>query len=112
MNPLIERFQGLLAAGTDNALLRFGLGQALLGEQRHEDAIEHLRAALQHDATYSAAWKLLGQAYLQTGHPAQARDTFEQGIAVAQERGDRQVMREMQVFLRRAEKALEATGGA
>lgn len=104
MNDLVERLQGLLAAGQDNALLRFGLGQALLKDGRAGDAARHLRAAVEHDAGYSAAWKLLGKALADSGSRADAAAAYRDGIAAATIRGDRQATREMEVFLRRLEK--------
>ena len=59
---MIERFEAMLAGGRDDALLRFGLGNAYLNEGRHAVAAEHLAVAVRHDPAYSAAWKLLGRA--------------------------------------------------
>jgi len=103
MSDLVERLEGLLAAGQDNALLRFGLGQALLKDGRAGDAARHLAAAVEHDAGYSAAWKLLGKALVDSGRPADAAGAYGKGIAAATARGDRQAVREMEVFLKRLE---------
>lgn len=105
MNPLIERFERMLADGTDNALLRFGLGQAYAREDRHAQACTHLEVALVHDPRYSAAWKLLAGSYQAQGREEEALRAYRQGIAVAEERGDKQAAREMRVFLRRLQKA-------
>ena len=101
---MIERLEALLAAGQDNALLRLSLGQALLREGRVEDAEAQLRAALAHDPGYSAAWRALGQALDAAARPGEAAETYRRGIEVAEGRGDRQVAREMAVFLKRLEK--------
>lgn len=105
MSSLIERFQGMLERGTDNALLRFSLGQAHANEGHHAEAIEHLEAAVAHDPMYSAAWKLLGRSYAEDRRLDSAIQAYENGINVAQRRGDKQAAKEMQVFLRRARKA-------
>ena len=55
-----QRFEALLAAGKDSALLRFSLGMQYLKAGESVRAAEHLRAAVAHDPGYSAAWKLLG----------------------------------------------------
>ena len=104
-NDAIARFEGLLAAGKDGALLRFGLGQQYLGAGNAERAVEHLRAAVSFDAGYSAAWKLLGKALVEAGQPDEAAQAYRKGIAVAEEKGDKQAAKEMNVFLRRLEKA-------
>ena len=66
-----------------------------------ERAIEHAKVAVTMDPDYSAAWRLLGQAQVAAGRIGAAAESFERGIAVARQRGDRQVEKEMQVFLRR-----------
>lgn len=88
----------------DGALLRYALGNALLEAGDAAAAIEEFRHALRFDARYSAAWKLLGKACLAADDRAGAAEAWRQGIAVAQERGDKQAEKEMVVFLRRAER--------
>ena len=101
---LIERFEAMLAAGTDNALLRFGLGNAYLGDGDPARAAAHLAAAVAHDPNYSAAWKLLGKALAADGRENEAVDAYRRGIQAAESRGDKQAAKEMTVFLRRLEK--------
>ena len=104
----VERFEALLAAGKDGALLRFGLGSEYLKQGDAARAAEHLRAAVGHDPGYSAAWKLLGKALEASGAREQAAEAYRSGIAAAEARGDKQAAKEMGVFLRRIDKA----GGA
>ena len=101
---IIQRFEAMLAAGTDNALLRFGLGNAYLGDDQPAAAAVHLAAAVKHDPGYSAAWKLLGKALLAQGREDEAADAWRSGILAAERKGDKQAAREMRVFLRRIEK--------
>jgi len=108
MSAQSERFQQLLAAGQDNALLRFALASALTGDGHWLEAIAHLEEALRQDPAYSAAWKLLTRAFLEVGQPERVLDVCAQGIAVARQRGDLQAVKEMEVFARRANKQLEA----
>ena len=102
----LETFEKLLAQGKDNAMLRFSLGNECHKIGRLEDAIAHLRAALVFDPRYSAAWKLLGKALAEAGQTQAALDTYRQGIAAAQEKGDLQAVKEMQVFAKRLERQL------
>ena len=88
----------------DGSLLRFSLGNALLGDGDAAAAADELRRALAFDPTYSAAWKLLGTACLQANQPEAAADAWRSGIAAAAQRGDKQAEKEMTVFLRRLEK--------
>ena len=103
MNPA-ESFEALLAAGKDNALVRFSLGLAYLNGGEAGRAAGHLRAAVGHDPEYSAAWKLLGRALAETGAAPEAREAYRSGIAAAERKGDKQAAKEMAVFLRRLEK--------
>lgn len=100
----IANLEKLLAGGQDNALLRFGLGQAYLNAGDPEQASDHLRRAVEHDPQYSAAWKLLGKALAESGQVQEAIATYRRGIEVAEARGDKQSVKEMQVFLRRLQK--------
>jgi predicted Zn-dependent protease len=101
----VERFEALLAAGRDNALLRFGLGNEYLKAGQFARAAEHLRAAVTQDPAYSAAWKLLGRALAEAGRRDEAMAAYRSGIEAAERRGDKQAAKEMAVFLRRLEKA-------
>jgi Tfp pilus assembly protein PilF len=103
MNPA-ERFEALLAAGKDNALLRFGLGMQYLNAGEAARAASHLRVAVTHDPDYSAAWKLLGRALTEQGSKPEAAEAYRLGIAAAERKGDKQAAKEMTVFLRRLEK--------
>jgi len=102
----IDAFEKMLAAGKDSALLRVGLGNAHLAAGDASRAAEHLRQAVRQDPAYSAAWKLLGRALTEALRPAEALDAYQQGIAAAQRKGDKQAMKEMQVFARRLAKQL------
>lgn len=103
MDPA-ERFEALLASGKDSALLRFSLGMHYLKAGDCARAATHLRRAVEQDADYSAAWKLLGKALADSGEAAEAVMAYRNGIAAAGRRGDKQAAKEMTVFLRRLEK--------
>jgi Tfp pilus assembly protein PilF len=98
---VLERFEALLAQGKDSPLLRFGLGSEHLKLGNAKAAAEHFAAAVALDPQYSAAWKLLGKAQLDSGAPDAARESWQRGVAVAEGRGDQQAAREMRVYLRR-----------
>jgi len=106
---IIENLQGMLERGVDSALLRYSLGNELLKIGNTDAAIAHLREALKLDAGYSAAWKVLGKALADTGNHAEAVDVLDQGIDVAERRGDIQAAKEMGVFRKRAERALDGS---
>ncbi|VXB68044.1 conserved hypothetical protein [Luteimonas sp. 9C] len=103
-----ERLQALLDAGRDDALLRFGLGNACLQADEPDAAATHLQAATRHDPDYSAAWKLLGKALLACGRVDEADAAWRAGLEAAARRGDVQSAKEMTVFLRRIERGRQA----
>ena len=98
---LIANLRAQCGGPRDGALLRFSLGNALLAAGDAQGAAEELRQAVTFDPAYSAAWKLLGKACLALDDHAAAASAWQQGIQVAQARGDKQAEKEMRVFLRR-----------
>jgi Flp pilus assembly protein TadD len=100
----LRNFERMLAAGKDTALLRFGLGNENLRCGDAAAAAEHFRRAVALNPDYSAAWKMLGKALLAAGRTDEARAAWSEGMATAQRNGDKQALREMQVFLRRLAK--------
>ena len=102
----LENFLAMLAQGRDNALLRFSLGNEYLKQGDAAQAAKHLRRAVEFDPKYSAAWKLLGKALTDTEAWSDALAAYQQGVAVAEARGDKQAAKEMSVFARRIEATL------
>lgn len=100
MATLVERLEAVLIGGEDTALLRFSLGNAYLADNPAQ-AVIHLRQAVALNPTYSAAWKILGRALVKNDEETAAIDAYRRGIKVANENGDKQAAKEMQVFLRR-----------
>jgi len=104
-SPALQSFERMLASGKDSALLRFSLGNEHTKAGNSDAAIEHLRRAVSLDPGYTAAWKALGRALADSGRADDAIAAYGEGIAVAQRKGDKQAGKEMQVFMRRLEKA-------
>lgn len=98
---VIDKLQALLAGGKDSALLRYSLGSEYLKAGDFDQAAQHLQKAVALDPRYSAAWKLLGKTLAAAGRAPDAIAAYENGIRVAEERGDIQAAKEMRVFLRR-----------
>lgn len=106
VTPIIANFEKMLAAGKDSALLRFSLGNEYLKAGDFSSASAHLQQAVTADPEYSAAWKLLGKSLAESGQMPEAMQAYNQGIAVADRRGDKQAAKEMTVFAKRIEKQL------
>lgn len=103
---IIANFEKLLDGPRDGALLRYSLGNEWLKAGDAAQAAAHLREAVARDAKFSAAWKLLGKALAESGQTAAALAAYEQGIVVAEAKGDVQAAKEMSVFAKRLKKQL------
>ncbi len=101
---IVDNLEAMLARGQDSALLRYSLGGEYLKLNQPDKAAEHLRQAVTKDPKYSAAWKLLGKALAEAGKKDEAMKAYEDGIKVAEEKGDKQTAKEMAVFLKRLQK--------
>ena len=102
---IIQNLEKMLASGKESALLRFSLGSEYLKDRRPIRAIicnarsSLIRRILQPGSCWARrCWP--------SGSGALA--AYRQGIAVAENRGDKQAAKEMTVFARRIEKELGA----
>jgi predicted Zn-dependent protease len=100
-DPMIANLERLLARGQDSAALRYALASRYLAAGEPKAAIRHAQAAVALEPEYSAAWKLLGSLNTELGESTAAIAAYEQGIVVAERRGDQQAAKEMRVFLKR-----------
>ena len=105
---VVRNLEKLLSQGKDSALLRFSLGAEYLKLRQTWVAVYQLRRALEMDPNYSAAWKLLGKALTDAGVLRDALDAYRRGVAIAEQRGDKQAAKEMAVFAQRLEKQLQS----
>jgi predicted Zn-dependent protease len=106
VNATLPTLLKLVGTARDGALLRFSIGSEYLKAGDAPNASAQLRAAVERDPNYSAAWRLLGRALAAAGRAEEALAAYERGIAVATARGDRQAAKEMTVFARRLRKHL------
>jgi len=97
---IVENLEAMLAAGRDDALLRFTLGNAYLKDQPAIATI-HLARAVELNPEYSAAWKIYAKALAAAGRADDARNAYTLGIAAATRNGDIQAAKEMRVFQKR-----------
>lgn len=109
---IIANLEKLLGGPRDGALLRYSLGNEWLKTGDTAQAAVRLREAVERDPGYSAAWKLLGKALAESGQPGAALCAYENGTAVAEQKGDLQAAKEMTVFARRIRRQLAETGAA
>jgi uncharacterized protein HemY len=99
-----DTFRKLLEKDPDNPMILCSLGIELFKEGRYPEAREHLRRAIENKPDYSVAYRMLGRTHYELHENAEARRVFAGGMEVAQENGDLQTVREIDVFLRRIER--------
>jgi hypothetical protein len=71
-----------------------------------QQAAVRLREAVERDARYSAAWKLLGKALSEGGQAPKPWPPMNRGSSSPKPKGDLQAAREMGVFARRLRRQL------
>jgi uncharacterized protein HemY len=102
--PRTETFRKLLEKDPDNPMILCSLGIELFKEGRYPEAREHLTRAVEYKPDYSVAYRMLGRTHFELRENAAAGRVFAKGREVAQENGDLQTVREIDVFLRRLDK--------
>jgi uncharacterized protein HemY len=99
-----DMFRKLLEKDPDNPMILYSLGIELFKEGRYPEAREHLQRAIENKPDYSVAYRMLGRTHYELHENAEARSIFAKGKEVAQENGDLQTVREIDVFLRRLDR--------
>lgn len=100
----IDKLTKLLESGTNSHLLRFSLGNEYYKEKKFKEALIHLKEAIKLHNEYSAAWKLYAKTLTKVGQKEKAIEAYLKGILIAEQNGDMQALKEMQVFLKRLKK--------
>lgn len=99
-----ETFRKLLEKQPDNPMILYSLGNELFKEGSYGEARDHLSRAVANKPDYSVAYRTLGRAHYELHENAEARQAFDRGREVAEENGDLQTVKEIDVFLRRLDK--------
>ena len=80
----LDTFKALLDKGNDNELLRYSLGNAYFKQNDFKQSIIHLKKAISHKPTFSAAWKLYAKALTANNQNDEAIVAYEKGINIAE----------------------------
>lgn len=100
----IDAFRQMVAKNPKGFLGRYGLGNKILQEGgSFEEAVEHLRVAVQLDPVHVASHLALGRALIGLKRPEDAKPVLQAGIDAAisgRSNGGRDLVPEMQTLLR------------
>jgi len=100
----IDGFRQMVAKNPKGFLGRYGLGNKILQEGGSlEEAVEHLRVAVQLDPSHVASHLALGRALIGVKQPDEARRVLQAGIDAAisgRSNGGRDLVPEMQNLVR------------
>lgn len=83
MSSRIDQFQVLVTKQPQNGLFRFSLAQALLSENRGEEAVPHLEFCVGQKADWMLPRILLGKELLASGNQVDAKSLFENALHLA-----------------------------
>src|SRR5215210_1372727 len=83
----IETFKQMLESDPENSLVRFGLANEYLKEERYEEAIAALNDYLQRADDEGAAFGMLARALESVGRREEAREAYRRGIEAARLHG-------------------------
>lgn len=97
-------FRNLLEKDPENPMILYSLGVELFKEKNYPEARDHLERAVANKPDYSVAYRTLGRTLFEMREDQAARDVFEKGREIAQENGDLQTVKEIDVFSKRLEK--------
>ena len=100
----IDAFRQMVAKNPRGFLGRYGLGNKILQEGGSlEEAVDHLRVAVQLDPLHVASHLALGRALIGVKEPAEAKRVLQAGIDAAvsgRSNGGGDLVPEMQTLLR------------
>ncbi len=97
----IQELRELLEDEPDDGLLNLTLAQEYLASGDAASALPYLEKVVAVEPRYTVAYRYLGSALAALGRVDDAAQAWTRGIAVADETGDIQAGKEMQVFLTR-----------
>ncbi|MGH9833051.1 MAG: tetratricopeptide repeat protein [Blastocatellia bacterium] len=83
----IEIFRKMLNDDPNNTTVRFGLANELLKLERFEEAVDELKTYLSQANDQGNAYGKLAQALERLGRIDEAREAYQQGVAVANKHG-------------------------
>jgi tetratricopeptide (TPR) repeat protein len=95
----MEVLRSMIAQDPKNTFARYGLAMELIKAGKPDDAVEEFRTLLAHNPDYAAGYFHAGRTLEDMGRIDEAREMYEQGIAVTTRTGDTHTRSELQAAL-------------
>jgi predicted Zn-dependent protease len=96
MNKRLEMLEKLTSSGQAEAFAWYGLAMEYRKLGRFDEALRTFEALRAKDPEYLAMYLMAGQLLLEQSRTSDAREWLEQGIAIAQKRGDFKAVGELE----------------
>jgi len=93
---MLEEF---VARKPDDAFSRYGLAMECMNSGDAAAADQQFRTLIEKNAQYIPAYLMYGQFLTRESRPAEAREVFTSGIAIAAQKGDAHARSEMEALL-------------
>jgi tetratricopeptide (TPR) repeat protein len=106
----INDFLELAELTPEDELVHYGLAQEYMKVGRFEDAAASLKRVIELKPDYAAAYRERGKALEKTGNLEEAKGSLLEGRRLAEQHGDGQTVKEIDVYLKRIEKKNAASG--
>jgi tetratricopeptide (TPR) repeat protein len=102
MNKRLAMLEKLTASGTADSFAWYALALEYKSAGRADDALRTFETLRSKDPEYVPMYLMAGQLLLDAGQPAEARPWLEQGIELAERKGDGKALGELREALGRS----------
>ncbi len=102
---MIDQFRELVELSPDDELAHYGLAQECMKASRFEEAVASFQKVVELKPDYVAGYRELGKALMKCERYDEAQESLLKGRALAEQHGDGQAVKEIDVYLKRIEKA-------
>lgn len=89
LSDRIAQFRKMTTDDPENELGHFRLGQLLMDDNQHAEAVKSFETTLQLSPQFSKVYQLLGECFTKLGDNAKAVEVMTRGWTVADQRGDK-----------------------
>lgn len=108
----IAQIRKMATDDPDNELGHYRLGQLLMEDGQHAEAVGSFVRTIEITPQFSKAYQLLGECHIKIGEKEKAIEVLTRGYTIAEERGDRIPMEAMGKLLREQGEAVPQAAAA